>query len=309
MKDAAEFIAKGSEGVSAFRSLIEHAKRYTPDAIINSFSDIKSALQRKEAVVVTTYPFTGLQGALHGLHKGEFILLKGLEKLGKTEICRAICYQALQTTEARVATIFLEESEDETIHGISTYQLGTPTNITGSMFSDNEVLSAYQEAVKNDESRLYIHTHFATEEDEELVNNVRFLVAGAGVSLVLLDNLTMLTTGREGEDERLRIDRIIRRLRDLVNELHFCLVLVAHVNDDGKTRGSRLPDKLCNTIISIDRDKLAPTVGERNVVRFMVEGARTKGTTMGPAGEAFFDPETFKLRDLTDQDLMEPNFG
>lgn len=306
MKDAAEYIAKGREGVSAFQALIENVKRYTPDAIINSFSDIRKALKRKEAVVVSAYPWADLQKALHGMHKGEFILIKGLEKLGKTEICRALCYQALQTTDTRVATIFLEESEEETIHGISTYQLGEPTNISGVEFSDDEVLSAYREAVKDDESRLYIHTHFATEEDEELINNVRFLVAGAGVSLVLLDNLTMLTTGREGEDERLRIDRIIRRLRDLVNELHFCLVLVAHVNDDGKTRGSRLPDKLCNTIISIDRDKLAPTVAERNVVRFMVEGARTKGTTMGPAGTAFFDPETYKLRDLTDEDMMEP---
>lgn len=308
-KDAAEFIEKGNEGVNLFRTLIENAKRHTPDAIINSFQDIKNALKKKEAAVVSTYPFARLQQALHGLHRGEFILLKGLEKLGKTEICRAIVDQAIRHGDTKVATIFLEESEEETIHGVATYELGTPTNISGVEFSDQEVMDAYEKALNGDETRLYIHTHFATEEDEEIIDNVRFLVTVAGCSLILLDNLTMLTTGREGEDERLRIDRIIRRLRDLVNELHFCLVLVAHVNDDGKTRGSRLPDKLANTIISIDRNKLAETVAERNVVKFMVEGSRAKGTTMGPAGVAFFDPETFRLREMIDQDSMEPSYA
>jgi len=300
-KDAHAYLEAGE--VEDFIRAWDTAKRYTPDAVINSFEDIEEALKAKSDGPIGSWPFAELNDCLIGLHKSEFILIKGLEKIGKTEVCRAIVHEFLRNSpDINIATIFLEESTSTTIKGVATYELETPCALQQSGVSDEDILNGYKKALRGDSSRLYIHTHFSTEDEGELIDNIRFLVTVAGCKLVLLDNLTMLTTGREDEDERLRIDRIIRRLRDLVNELDFCLVLVAHVNDNGQTRGSRLPDKLANTIVHLERNKMAANVQERNSLKFFIEGARAQGTKTGPAGFAFFDPITFKLRDVKPED-------
>lgn len=299
-KDAHEYLENSEKFV--FQDLVRDARRFTPDSLINSFEDIKRALDADAAEVICNYPFSGLQNALLGLHKSEFILLKGLEGRGKTEVCRAILYEAVKNTTQNVGVIFMEEPKDRTIKGVATYELEVPCSLESAGVSKDDILNAYKKAVGEDEGRIYIHDHFATEDESELIDNVRFLVTIAGCNIILLDNLTMLTTGRESEDERLRIDRTIRRLRDLVTELHFCLILVAHVNDEGQTRGSRLPDKLCDTVFSVTRDITAASVSVKNTNHFMVEKKRTEGADTGPAGSAFFDPITFKLRDVREAD-------
>jgi hypothetical protein len=47
---------------------------------------------------------------------------------------------------------------------------------------------------------------------------------------------------------------------------------------------------------------MAANVQERNSLKFFIEGARAQGTKTGPAGFAFFDPITFKLRDVKPED-------
>lgn len=300
-KDANDYLSNGDfyEFIQAWES----AKRFTPDSIINSFAAIKEALEKENDREICKYPFSDLSDRLHGLHLSEFVLLKGLEGIGKTEVCRAIVHKILKETDLNIATIFLEEPEEVTIKGVATYELGLPCNVSDAGVSKAEIFEGYKRALGEDEGRLYIHRHFATEDDEELVDNIRFLVTVANCSVIFLDNLTMLTTGRADEDERLKIDRIIRRLRDLVNELHFCLVLVAHVNDDGKTRGSRLPDKLCNTVIFMERNIRSGVLSESNRIDFMIEKARIQGTRGGPAGSAFYDPISYRLLDMTEADL------
>lgn len=300
-KDASEYLQAGE--VDTFRELYKKAKRYTPSSIVNRFSDIRDLLKENQTEQVGEYPFSELNTKTYGLHKGDMILLKALEGRGKTEVCRAILHHNLKNTKTKLATIFLEESESTTVKGVATYELGLPCTLPDSGVSDDDIMDAYSKALDGEEDRLYIHKHFSSEDEGEMIDNIRFLVASAGCNVVFLDNLTMLTTGREGEDERLRIDRITRRLRDLVNELGFCLILVAHVNDDGLTRGSRLPDKLSNTVIFMDRNVKAADENERRTTSFMLEKVRLGGQT-GPAGKAVFDTETYKLRDMEPADSV-----
>lgn len=287
-KDANEYLEK--QDVDGFIKTWQNARRYSPNSIISSFSDIKAALATKQAEMLAMYPFPELQDNLKGCHRGEFIIIKGKQGIGKTEICRAIVHANLKSNATRMATIFLEEDQKTTIRGVATYETKQPVALDDSGFSDDDVLRAYEEAVGGDDSRLYIHTHFSSDDEGEIIDNIRFLVSVAGVSVVLLDNLTMLNTGREGEDERLRIDRITRMLRNLVNELGFCLILIAHTNDDGTTRGSRLPDIVANTVISMSRE--IPD----NKLWLNVDKARMQGSVAGPAGFALYDRKTWTLR-------------
>lgn len=288
-KDANAYLEAGD--ANDFIATVENARRFSPNSIISSFSEIRNALKLKQAEVIADYPFAQLQDALQGIHKGELVIMKGLTGIGKTEVCRAIVDHNLKTRKTKMATVFLEESQDTTIKGVATYQLKQPVMIPSAGFTDDDVMKAYEAAVKGDEDRLFIHSHFSGDSENELTDNLRFLVTVGGVELVFLDNLTMLVTGREGEDERLRIDRIFRGLRNLVNELKFALVLICHTNEDGSVRGSKLPDILTNTSIHLAREIPETTL------HFTVKKARTQGSKEGPAGMGVYDTTEFVLKD------------
>ena len=87
------------------------------------------------------------------------------------------------------------------------------------------------------------------------------------------------------------------------------MVMISHVNDEGKTRGSRNITKVANTVIHLTRDMLSGSEDIRNTVSFMIEKARLGGKT-GPAGTAFFDPDTGILREKENKDEIKvPNFS
>jgi hypothetical protein len=105
-----------------------------------------------------------------------------------------------------------------------------------------------------------------------------------------LDHISWLATGTDDEDERRKLDRVSQKLKLLAKELRFCLVMISHVNDDGKTRGSRNISKVANTVISLERDIL----GESQSTFFIVEKARLGGRA-GRAGYGTFNREKGKL--------------
>lgn len=296
-KDANDYLI--NQVPDEFVKTWSNARRYSPNSIISTFGEIRNALKQKQAEVVADYPFEGLQKALNGYHRGELILVKGKQGIGKTEFARASVAYNLKSRKTKMATIFLEEDQGTTVKGVATYEMQLPAMREDSGLSDDEIMEAYEKAVQGSDDRLYIHTHFSSDNEDEIVDNIRFLVTVAGVDIIFLDNLTVLNFGKDDADERLRIDRVVRKLRSLVNELKFCLVLFGHTNDDGTTRGSRFPDIVANTVISMVREK--PQVE----LYFTVEKARLQGSTEGPARHAVYDREKYVLKDPEPEAIEE----
>jgi replicative DNA helicase len=146
------------------------------------------------------------------------------------------------------------------------------------------------------EDRVYIYESFDVEDENQMIDTIRFLVSACGCDFIFLDHISWLATGMENEDERKKLDRISQKLKLLAKELRFCLIMISHTNDDGKTRGSRNISKVANTVIHLTRDKVSPSLEERNKMYYTIEKARTGGNT-GPAGVGVFDRETMMLID------------
>ena len=66
--------------------------------------------------------------------------------------------------------------------------------------------------------------------------------------------------------------------------------MISHVNDDGKTRGSRNITKVANSVIHLDRAVSEGSTG----TQITVEKARLGGRT-GPGGKVYFDRESGRL--------------
>jgi twinkle protein len=283
-------------------------KRYTPDNLLSTMAEFKEALKTANEEKLCDYPFEQLQRMLHGMHRGEVIVWKAPEGVGKTEVFRAIENQVLKTTNHTIGIIHLEEENGTTLRGMAGYYSETPVLHPEMPAPDEEVVKILESIVGENDSRFVLHSSFDVEDEDAFTDNVRFMVAACGCSVVFLDHISWLATGGDdGGDERIRLDRISQRLKLLAKELGFCLHMISHVNDDGKTRGSRNITKVGNTVIDLFRDKTNADPNERIKTQFMVEKARLIGAKEGPAGYAIYDMDKLMLIDPMKKGLELPN--
>lgn len=288
-KDANEYLKNKDE--KAFTSSWWAAKRFLPEGVLSSFSEFDKIIDEDVKKESVPYPFETLQRLTYGIRTGEVVLLKAQEKIGKTEIMRAIEYHLLKTTKDNIGVIHLEEGKSRLVKGLAGYELRQPVHLPDAGVSNEEIKKAFHAVVGQDE-RLHIYTHFGSDDPDVILNTIRFMAGACGCKYVFLDHITMVVTGLEDTDERKTLDYIVTRLGMMVRELNFCLFLVSHVNDAGQTRGSRLIPKIADLIISLDRDILSPDEQTRNTTKLVVEGNRFASAT-GPAGLLVFDPATF----------------
>ncbi len=281
-KDANEYLE--NKEADAFEQTWLASKRFAPDNIISAFSDIEKSLDATAEDQLGTYPFSELNNRLYGLHSGEVIVVKAPEGVGKTEFFRATEHHLIKETEHPIGILHLEEDNGTTVKAIAGYELEVPAVLPDCGLSKQDILDGYKRAVRDDEGRVHIHASFDVEDEEAFLGNIRFLVSALGCRFIFLDHITWLATGLADDDERKKLDRLSQRLKLLAKELRFCLVEISHVNDDGKTRGSRNISKVANTVISLSRE----LVEGSNQMYFVVEKARLGGRT-GPAGVAYFD--------------------
>ncbi len=295
-KDANEYLQAG-EG-DELRQIWWNAKRYTPESIVSSFAEFEEIL-KQEAKVGVSYPFKTLNDMTYGIRTGEMVLLKAQEKVGKTSIMHAIEHHLLKETKDAIGAIYLEEPKQRHLQSLAGLELRKPVHLPDSGVGAAEVFSTLTKLVGEDD-RLHLYSHFGSDDPDTLLDTIRFLVSSRGCRYVLFDHITMAVTGLSGEgDERRALDYLSTRLEMMVKELDFALIMVSHVNDEGKTRGSRNMTKVADVVIDAKRDPMADDPLERRTIQLSVPFNRFCFHS-GPAGKLRLDPATYTLEEVFD---------
>jgi len=293
-KDPNDYVRTGAS--DELRNVWWNAKRFLPESIISSFLEFNKILkeQPKEGI---PYPFPTLNFMTYGIRTGESVLVTAPEGVGKTEFMHAIEHQLLTETNDAVGAIFLEEPKRRHLQALAGIQLKRPVHLPDSNSPNDEVERALQKVVREDD-RLFVYSHFGSDDPDTIIDTIRFLVSARGCKYVLLDHITMVVSGLGGDNERRALDYLSTRLEMMVKELDFALIIVSHVNDDGLTRGSRNISKVADIRIDLSRDLASPDPVVRNTTKLLVSKNRFSGRT-GPAGELLFDPATYTLNEYT----------
>lgn len=297
LKDACEYLQSGK--VQEFRNVWYNSTKYLPDNVISCLSDFKQIITEKPEQAGVEYPFKCLNDKLFGLRSGEVTLITALEGVGKTELVREIEYKCLRDTDENIAVIHLEENKQRLLRGYAGLYYDKPCHLPNSVITDEELEQLVDVVIKRD-NRLHVYSHFGSDDPSTIVNTLRFLTTAAACKYVFFDHITMVTSGN-GEDERVALDALSTKLRMLVEELQFSLVLVSHVNDYGLTRGSRNISKIANSWIHLSRDIEAEAEKERNTTYVTLKKNRFFGEA-GPIGKLYFDKKRFRMVE-TVQDL------
>lgn len=295
-KDANEYLQAGEE--QELRNIWWNSKKYLPESIVSDLSEFEEILQQKSKVGVS-YPFKTLNDMTYGIRTGETVLLTAQEKVGKTSIMHAIEHHLLKETKDAIAAIYLEEPKQRHLQALAGLELRKPVHLPDCDVPPDQVIRAVQTLVGSDD-RLHLYSHFGSDDPDVLLDTIRFLVSARGCRYVLFDHITMAVTGLAGEgDERRALDYLSTRLEMMVKELDFALIMVSHVNDAGKTRGSRNMTKVADIVINAERDPLANDPLERRTIQLTIPYNRFCFYS-GPAGKLRLDPATYILEEIFD---------
>jgi replicative DNA helicase len=300
-KDANEYLQAGES--SELYNIWWNAKRYQPDTVVSTFQEFEKILTEPPKPGIP-YPFPALNEMTYGIRTGESVLITAQEGVGKTELMHAIEYQILKETKDAVGAIFLEEPKRRHLQAVAGLELQRPVHLPDCNCSDSEVIAALRKAVAEDE-RLHVYSHFGSDDPDSLIDTIRYLVGARDCRYILFDHISMAVSGLAGDDERRALDYLSTRLEMMVKELDFALILVSHVNDEGKTRGSRYISKIADIRIDATRDVSNASPIERNTTHLLVSKNRFSGRT-GPACSLLFDPTTYTFTEISNDNWSPP---
>jgi twinkle protein len=259
-------------GPAAITKAFWDAKVYRPDGIVSG-EDITLDELMAETNAGYTLPYPKLQEMLLGLRKGELTLLTAGSGIGKSTLAREWGYMLHQTYGLRIGNVFLEEGQTKTAQGYVALHHKVPL---GRLRHDKTILtpeqwaSADAEVIKS--GRLWFYRHFGSLESDRLLSKLRYLGSVCKCDFIILDHISIVTSGMESssEGERKDIDILMTKLRSLVEETGVGIIAICHLKrakdktfSEGDQislsdlRGSGSLEQLSDNVIALERNQQA----------------------------------------------------
>lgn len=320
MKDACEYSKNGMGG--QFYTMFWDAKLYTPSGIVNLADDFEALFDR-DMYESHPYPWMGLNGKTRGFRKGELVTICAGSGLGKSAITREINKHILDTTDDNIGVLYLEENPTRTKLGIMGMYANKQLHLDEvfTQCSREELKDAFDKSVGT--GRIYAFDHFGSCGVDEILNRVRYIIKGLECEWIILDHLSIIVSGLEGEDERKNIDLIMTQLRTIVEETKAGMFLVSHLKrvsgDTGHEsgaqislshlRGSQSIAQLSDIVIGLERNQQDTNPILANTTTLRVLKNRYSGD-VGIAGYLLYDKVTGRMHEVTAEDVaMEADDG
>lgn len=304
LKDPSDMLqaGRGREVIDSIWS----AKVWRPDEIIAG-TDLWEQIIAEDPYTAVEYPWDGLNKFLLGLRPKEIVTLCAGSGVGKSTVCRELAHHLVKTLKETVGYIALEESVKRSALGLLSIELEQPLHLLPQdKWPKKKLKTAFEATVGS--GRWFTYDHFGSLDADNLLNRIRYMVTGCGCRWIVLDHLSIVVSGMEDGEERRLIDNLMTRLRSLVEELGFGLLLVSHLKDtEGKSleeggqthlnllRGSRSIGQLSDIVIGFERNQQSPTKKSCLTVRVLKN--RHVGDT-GVAAELNYDKATGRLKEV-----------
>ncbi len=301
LKDANEMLLARQE--KELLSAIWQAAPYRPDGILNG----KDLWERIKKPPVPGYQiqFPELQEKLMGIRKREIYLFTAGSGIGKSTLVNEIAYHLFMQHGLKIGVMALEESVERAAKRYMSIYLNTPLHISHGDITDEQLEEAFKTTVGND--RWLVYEHFGSQDIDTLIGKIRFMIVAENVDFVVLDHISIVVSGLDeiGESERKTIDKLMTRLRSLVEETGAGLLAIVHLKrpEKGKSynegrqvslsdlRGSASLEQLSDVVAALERDQQGDNP---NMAHIRLLKNRPIGIC-GDAGYAEYEQETGRM--------------
>lgn len=277
------------------------ADQLRPKGIL-SLKSLWGDMVSKDNTTMVTTPWEGLNKLIRGLVTSHMYILKAPPKIGKTEILHEFIEHINKTTKEKCGLFLLENTKKETGIKLCAKRMNKQISPWDLPEDLTELKKVHEELSEDD--RIMIFDPEGDRTAENILEKMTYFVKAYGIRYLFLDHITMLAYNAEDENERRFLDKLCANLKSLAVSLDVCLIAVTHVNDDGKTRGSRASLQLCDAMFSLERDKLSENPVVKNTTHFVVEDNRWG--ECGKACSLMYNKETGRLTEFDFDMALEP---
>jgi len=315
-KDANDMLRSGNH--KAYTIAWWASKTYTPSGIMSA-KDILSKYHDRPEKESIPYPWHGLNEKLYGLRTGELVTVTGGTGLGKSSITRELEHWLIKNTQDNVGIIALEEDYYKTADCLVSIEANARLYIDHirKEYPKEQLDTMLANLFGND--RVWIHSHFGSNDIDEIFAKVRYMIVGLDCKWVVVDHLHMLLSASADGDERRTIDTIMHKLRSIVEETNAGLILVSHLkriegnrgHENGVTvnlshlRGSQSIAQLSDCVLALERNQQSDDPNEANTTHVRVLKSRYTGD-VEMATHLMYDKETGRLSEIIDyEDELE----
>lgn len=302
LKDASDMLQAGR--TKEIIECIWNASTWRPDGLISGKDLWDELIKPPVTGYMTPYPM--LNDMLHGLRKGELTLCTAGSGIGKSTFVNEIAYKFLMEDELKIGVIALEESKKRTAERYVGMYLNRPIHISREGVDEAALKEGFDAVLNND--RFWLYDHFGSMALDTLIAKIRYMAVGLGVDFIVLDHISIVVSGLDEveESERKMIDKLLTRLRSLIEETGVGVLAVVHLKrpDKGKSynegrpvgltdlRGSGSLEQLSDIVIALERNQQDEE--ECNFSRVRVLKDRPIGV-VGECDTLLFDNDTGRL--------------
>lgn len=277
LKDANEMLVQGK--VKELINAQWEAKPFRPDGIVPG-DELWELISSDDDAESVPYPFEGLNAKTHGIRKGEIVTITAGSGIGKSSLTKEIAYKLIKDGHS-VGYIALEESNKRTGLGIMALELEQPIHLSKEGVTIEQLRDAYNATVGN--GRVFLYDHWGSTDSENLLQKIRYLVRGCGCDYIVLDHLSIVVSGFDGNDERRLIDNTMTKLRTLTEEVQCGMIIVSHLkrpsgdkgHEEGavtslaQLRGSAAIAQLSDMVVGLERNQQCPNNAHLTTVRIL----------------------------------------
>ena len=178
-----------------------------------------------------------------------------------------------------VGILELEASNRRTALGLMSTAVGKNLNI--GEHDEEELDTAFSSSIAT--WNLFLFDGFGSYDPDIIYNRIEYLATGLDCKVIILDHLSILLSGLEG-DERRMIDTTMTRLRSLVERTGIALFLVSHLrrasndkhaHEEGgrvslsSLRGSHSIAQISDQVVALEVDQQSGTERKPTTVRIL----------------------------------------
>lgn len=298
LKDASDYCREGKE--KEFTQLWWASEKFVPKGI-RTFRSLWSDMSKEDTNVCVPFPWEGVNKFTGGLITGKMDVYKAFPKIGKTSLFVEIMSHIRKNSPYNVGGFLLENTTKEIGLKFCGIEMNQPIDRPNYEIDWSLAKEIHDEISKDD--RMIFFDPEDERTPENIINKMLYFIKAHNCKFIFLDHASMLAYTSDEGDERKFLDKLFAELKQMTVTFDIYLGVVIHVNDDGKTRGSRAPVQLCDRLYSLQRDKLNPDSIKANTTEFIVEENRYGSS--GLAACLFYDQETGRMTELDLDLLME----
>jgi twinkle protein len=302
-KDAHQFLEEGAK--EKFRHCWFNAAKWNPSNIVFPM-DIMDAVINPPKYEVVPYPWEGLNAQIFGLHTPEVITILAAPKAGKSLLTAAIIEHLHRSTDSIIGDITVENTPDERSRTLLSLRTKKPLHLAlvgeDLDISKDQLEQAYKDFYED--RRIILFEKDGITDSMEIINKVNYLVEVLGAKYIVFDHINYLTS-YHGDDERKTLDKLSNMLVDIAKDKRICMIIVSHVNDDGKQFGSRNLIKASYTVLQMHRDKNNPDEFLRNLTELTVSESRRYGSRTGKPIYLKYSEDNYSLTEIDAETVEE----